>query len=358
MSAARQTALRLLTLGVVVAAALAVAPFWSPLVLAAWFADLLQPAVRLLERWLGGRRRGAAALVVALAVVVLVPLVAMTVEVVLGLRDLVLQLRAAFEGQETLAGVLLAAEDGHSLPTMREWARLATRYPANVWKAGSAVAQASFWTLLWIVVFVGALYDFAAHGRRNYRWLARHTPIPPRAFTRFARAFRETGRGILVSGGGTALMQGATATIVYVAIGVPRAWLLGPLTAIAALVPVVGTGLVWIPLAIELALAGDYGRAAAIAITGAVVISLIDNLVRPALARFGRLKLPTLVVLVAMIGGVAAFGPWGALLGPLAVRMAVEALEIARDDRPVTSAAPALRADSTRSPRSPVRRAL
>ena len=357
MSAARPTALRLLTLGVVVAAALAVAPFWSPLVLAAWFADLLQPAVRLLERWLGGRRRGAAALVVALAVVVLVPLVSMIVEVIFGLRDLVLQLRAAFEGQETLGGVLLAG-DGRSLPTMHEWARLATRYPANVWKAGSAVAQASFWTLLWIVVFVGALYDFAAHGRRNYRWLARHTPIPARAFTRFARAFRETGRGILVSGGGTALVQGATATIVYVAIGVPRAWLLGPLTAIAAIVPVVGTGLVWIPLAIELALAGDYGRAAAIAITGAVVISLIDNLVRPALARFGRLKLPTLVVLVAMIGGVAAFGPWGALLGPLAVRMAVEGLEILRDDRPVTSAAAALRADSTRAPRSPVRRAL
>ncbi len=353
----QRTALRILTLGLLVAAALAVAPFWSPLVLGAWFADLLQPLLRAFQRWLGGRRRAAAAIVVLLVVVVLVPLVAIGVEVAFGLRDLATQLRAAFEGQESFAGVLFA--DGHSFPTMHEWAKIAARYPGNFWRASSAVAQASFWSFLWIVVFLGALYNFAAHGRRSYRWLARHAPIPTRAFTRFARAFRETGRGILVGGGGTALVQGATATIVYVTLGVPRAWLLGPLTAVAALVPAIGTGLVWIPLAIELFVAGDYGRSAAVAITGAIVISLIDNLLRPALTRYGSLKLPTLVVLVAMIGGIGAFGPWGALLGPLAVRMAAEALEIMRDERRLTSGgSAALRVYSTRSSRSPGRRAL
>lgn len=357
MSDTRRTTLRVLTLALVAAAAFAIAPFWAPLVLAAWFADVLQPLVRTFQRWLGGRRRGAAAIVVLLVVVALVPLVLMCLEIVLGARDLALQLRSALEGQESFAGALLG--DGHAFPTMRQWARLATRYPSNAWRAGAAVAQASFWGFLWIVVFVAALYNFAAHGRRNYRWLASHTPLPRRAFTRFARAFRETGRGILVGGGGTALVQGATATVVFVAIGVPRAWLLGPLCAIAALVPAVGTGLVWVPLAIELAATGDYARAVAVAATGAIVISLLDNLLRPILTRFGRLRLPALVVLVSMIGGVAAFGPWGALLGPLAVRMASEALAIARDERPVTSAgAVALRAYSTRSPRFPGRRAL
>jgi predicted PurR-regulated permease PerM len=354
----RPKAMRVLALALAVVAAVAIAPFWAPLVLAAWFADLLQPLVRALQRRLGGRRRGAAAIVVLLVVVAAVPLVVMGVEVVIGLRDLARQLRSAFEGQETLAGVLLG--DGHSFPTTRELARLATRYPGNVWKAGAAVAQASVWVLLWILVFVSSLYNFAANGLHNYRWLARHAPIPRRAFTRLARAFRETGRGIIVGGGGTALAQGATATAVYVAVGVPRAWLLGPLTAIAALVPVIGTGLVWIPLAIELAVRGDYVRAVIVAVTGAVVISVLDNLLRPVLTRFGRLKLPLLVVLVSMLGGIAAFGPWGALLGPLVVRMAAEAADIARDEWRVTSKAGAvvLPAGSTRSPRSPDRLAL
>ncbi len=352
MIESRRGNLRLVILALVIAAGVAIAPLWSSLVLAVWFADILQPLVRAFERLFGGRRRGAAAIVVLLVVAVLVPLVALGFQVVRGFQDLLTQLRYALAGEESVATALLG--DGHSSPHFREWARFATRDPANAWRTFLTIAQASTWVMLWVLVFVVALYTFAARGRRAYFWLARHTPIPHRAFTRFARAFRETGRGILIGGGGTAILQGVTATIAYVAIGVPRAWLLGPLTAIAAIVPAVGTGLVWVPLAIELAVTGDYTRALAVALVGAVVISIIDNFVRPVLVRFGHLNLPTLVVLVSMLGGIAAFGAWGALLGPIAVRMAAEGLAIWREQARATTSTAALRpVDSTkRSPRS------
>ncbi len=353
-----RSTLRLVTLALAIAAAITIAPFWSPLVLAAWVAALLQPLVHRFQRILRGQRRGAAVIVSLLVVVVLVPIIALTAGVIDGVHDLVLHVRAAYEGQEPISAVLVG--DGSHTNTFRDWLHIATRYPTNTWRAGLAVAQGSMWVLLWLVVFITALYSFAAHGLQSYRWMLAHAPIPHRAFTRLARAFHETGRGIIVSGGGTALVQGTTATITYVALGVPRAWLLGPLTAVASFVPAIGTGLVWIPLAIELAVTGDYARATAITLMGAVVISLIDNLVRPMLARFGRLKLPVLVVLVSMIGGIAAFGAWGALLGPLAVRMAVEALEILRHEsrNRLTSSAVALHDRSRRSPRSLERRVL
>jgi predicted PurR-regulated permease PerM len=60
-------------------------------------------------------------------------------------------------------------------------------------------------------------------------------------------------------------------------------------------------------------------------------ISLADNLLRPVLARHARLQLPTFVVLVSMLGGIAAFGAWGLMLGPLFVRLAVEGLSILRE---------------------------
>jgi predicted PurR-regulated permease PerM len=69
--------------------------------------------------------------------------------------------------------------------------------------------------------------------------------------------------------------------------------------------------------------------------------SIVDNFVRPWLSRYGHLELPLAVVFVAMLGGMAAFGGFGLLLGPLFVRLAVEALEIWRRHRAAASDSPA-----------------
>ena len=340
--------MRLIAFGLVAAAVFTVAPYGAPLLLAVWAADMLQPAVRKLERLLGGRRRGAAAIVALLLGAVLVPLAGLVAAVVVGVRDLFGQVRAALEGQGSLAGVLLGGGTA-THPTFREWADLASRHGANAWRALTIIARTSASALLGVLVFVVTLYALAASKARGYRWLARHSPVAPRVLTRLARAFRETGRGLIIGGGGTALVQGLVATVAYVALGIPRALLLGPVTAACALVPVVGTGLVWVPLAIELAATGDYVRAGVVVAVGAGVHSLIDNFVRPVLTRHGRLNLPTAVVLVSMLGGIAAFGASGALLGPLIARLAVEVLAIVREQR-VFSAPDAARSGGAEEP--------
>ena len=316
-----------LTVALCAAAALVVAPLWVPMVLAAWFADLLRPGVRRLERVLGGRRRAAAAVVLLLTIGALVPIGGIVLALVSGMQDLLQQLRAALEGQGSLAGALLGGGTG-AHPAVRDWADLASRYGANAWRAANTIARASATAAVGIVVFVAALYAFVADGDAAYAWLEAHAPMPRESFARLAGAFRETGRGLIVAGGGTALVQGLAATVAYVAIGIPRALLLGPLTAVCAIVPLVGTALVWIPLAIELAATGEYWQAGVVVLVGAGVHSLIDNFVRPLLARYGRLTLPAFVVLVSMLGGAAVFGAAGALLGPLLVRLCVESLAI------------------------------
>jgi len=317
---------------VLCAAALAVlTPVAVPLVTAIWFADVLGPLVGRLERVLGGRRRAAAAIVVLFTLAVLVPLVAIGAALVVGVRELLGQLTAVLEGQGSLTSVLLGNDGGVFHASAREWADLATRHGANAWRALTAVARASASAAVSVVVFVGALYTCAVDGARAYEWLVDHAPIPRDALDRLAHAFRETGRGLIIGSGGTALVQGAVATVAYVAIGIPRALLLGPLTALCALVPVVGTGLVWIPLAIELGIAGDYTRTTVVVVVGAGIPSPVDNFVRPVLTRYGKLELPTFVVLTSMLGGATLLGPSGALLGPLVVRLAVEGLALARE---------------------------
>jgi predicted PurR-regulated permease PerM len=336
MSDSQRRALRLVALGLVAATAVTVGRYWVPLVIAAWAADMVHPAVTRLERSLGGRRRSAAAAIVVLLVAaVLVPLAGLTAVLAVGVHELVAQLRAAAAGDGTPAEVLLGGTA--TPPSLRDWAGLLTRHGADAWRALMLVARTSASALLGAVVFVVALYALAASGSRAYRWVARQSPFAPGVLSRFARAFRETGRGLIIGDGGTALLQGLAATVVYLALGIPRSLLLGPMTAVCALIPVAGTGLVWLPLAIGLALTGDYVRAGILAALGAGVLGTMDNFIRPVLTRYGRLTLPSSVILVSMLGGLYAFGAAGVLVGPLFVRLAVEALAITRDARRVTA---------------------
>jgi predicted PurR-regulated permease PerM len=190
------------------------------------------------------------------------------------------------------------------------------------------------------VVFLGAVHSILVHRERLGAWFARSAPISPGALERLTHAFYETGRGLIVGVGLTALVQGVIATIAYLALGIPRAPVFGFLTSLAAIVPSVGTGFVWGPIAAVLAATGHAGRAVILVACGVGVISVVDNILRPTLARFGKLDLPTFVLFLSMLGGVFAIGPSGLVMGPLFVRMAVEALDIWRappDDREANS---------------------
>ena len=137
---------------------------------------------------------------------------------------------------------------------------------------------------------------------------------------------------MFVGVGLTALLQGTVATIGYVALGLPQALVLGLVTTLAALIPSVGTGLVWLPVSLVL-FAADRTVAGAVLVAVGCFTSIIDNFVRPWLSRYGHLDLPMVVVFMAMLGGIAAFGGFGLLLGPLFVRLAVEGLDIWRKRR-------------------------
>lgn len=337
MTTLQRSTLYILVVLFIVITVVIIGPLWAPVVLASWFADLLSPLTRRLQRLLGGRRRGGAAIVVLLVAVLMVPLVGLGMSLSASVADLIEQVRAALRGQESLSRVFMGRAGANfatsSPPTLREWADMASRYGANAWSAVSLVVRTSASAVLGIGVFLFALLTFVAEGMPAYLWLARHSPVPPNVFTRLARAFRETGRGLIVGSGGTALIQGTIATVAYLALGVPRALVMGLLTAVCTVIPFFGSALVWIPISVELVIDRSYLRAVMVVLVGSVLHSLVDTFVRPTITRYGRLALPTVVVLISILGGIATFGAVGAFLGPLLVRLAVEVLAIARTAR-------------------------
>jgi predicted PurR-regulated permease PerM len=143
----------------------------------------------------------------------------------------------------------------------------------------------------------------------------------------------ETGKGLVLGFGGAALAQSLVATILFASVGVSRALVLGLLTFLGATIPGVGTAFVWVPVAAGLALNGRTQAAIVVVLVGMFVIGTLDNLLRPVLARYGSLNLPTHLVFVSMLGGLLLLGPAGLLLGVLTVRMASEALQIRRGEQ-------------------------
>jgi predicted PurR-regulated permease PerM len=112
-----------------------------------------------------------------------------------------------------------------------------------------------------------------------------------------------------------AAVQGFLGGAVFALVGISAPVFWGVVIALFCLLPF-GAWLIWMPAAILLALDGAIGRAAVVAGLGFGVVSAVDNVLRPALLSGGA-QMNGLVILVALLGGISAFGPLGVVIGPI-----------------------------------------
>jgi len=119
---------------------------------------------------------------------------------------------------------------------------------------------------------------------------------------------------------GTALAQGFLAGIGFLIAGVPGTLLLGVLTCILSLIPF-GPPLIWAPAAIWLFQNGETGWAVFLALWGFLLVSTVDNVLKPYFISKGS-HLPFILVFLGVLGGVLAFGILGIFLGPTLLAIA------------------------------------
>lgn len=121
---------------------------------------------------------------------------------------------------------------------------------------------------------------------------------------------------------GTCLVQGLLGGIGFWIGGLPSPVLFGSLMAIAALVPFVGTALFWLPGGVYLLLAGKTAKGIFLLIWGVLVVGSADNLIRPLLIG-GKAELPVSLMALGAIGGFAAFGLMGVVIGPVLLSLSL-----------------------------------
>jgi predicted PurR-regulated permease PerM len=142
-------------------------------------------------------------------------------------------------------------------------------------------------------------------------------------FTRLGKVLR----AVVYGCGLTALAQGTLVTIGFAIAGLSGPIVFGVLAAVLALLPFGGAALVWVPGMLYLFSAGKFGLAVFLLVWG-LIVSTADNFIRPVIiSRYT--PVPVLLVFLGVIGGVAAFGPIGFIIGPLILVLATELLRYA-----------------------------
>lgn len=190
----------------------------------------------------------------------------------------------------------------------------------------------AFTSLLVFAVGLYVTYFLLRDGARIGAMVKETLPLCARSAdhlaSSFVKAVRATIKGSVVVG----LVQGLLGTITFWIVGFPSAVLLGVLMAIVSLLPAVGPALVWIPIAGYLLLTGAIWQGIVVIVSGALIIGSADNLLRPILV--GRdTGIPDWLVLVTTLGGIAAFGLGGVVVGPVVGGLFLAGWSIYREER-------------------------
>ena len=124
-----------------------------------------------------------------------------------------------------------------------------------------------------------------------------------------------------------AAVQGALGGLGFVIVGLPAAVFWGVAMAFFSLVPVIGSGLIFVPASLWLVFTGHWWRAIVLLAICAGISTIVDNVLRPVLLG-GRTELSGLVIFISVLGGVHLFGMLGLVLGPILVAMAAGVLSV------------------------------
>lgn len=144
-------------------------------------------------------------------------------------------------------------------------------------------------------------------------------------FRRMDQVMKAVIRGIVL----TWAVQGVLGGIGFWITGLPSPVVFGVLTAFSAIVPVVGTTLVWGPGVLYLILAGKTAAGVGLLVWGAIVVGRVDAILLPLLIG-GKVEIPLSLILVGVVGGVFAFGLLGLVIGPLLLSVTLFFLELYR----------------------------
>ncbi len=334
-----------LVLAVTFAFAWLMTPYFGAILWGLVAAIVFEPIYQRMVVSLGGRKGLAAAhtLLLILAVVI-VPALLLGVSLIEEAAGLYRQLQSGGIDIGEIVGKLRSALPPWISRQAADYGLLDAEHLRGVLRTGlssglgSVATQAltvgqgalSFLAALGVMLYL--TYFLLRDGDRLSSKLRSAMPLQPelrdRLVDKFLRVVRATIKGTVL----VAVLQGIVGGLIFWVLGIHAPLLWGLLMGFFSLVPAVGTGIVWVPVAFYLLVTGSIWQGLVLVFCGFFVIGLIDNLLRPILVGKDT-KLPDFVVLIATVAGLELFGLSGFIIGPIIAALFIAVWDIVTELR-------------------------
>ncbi|MDD2656902.1 MAG: AI-2E family transporter [Patescibacteria group bacterium] len=211
-----------------------------------------------------------------------------------------------------------------------EWTNYAAEAAKNVsgfiFNTITNVSKNSINFVLTLFVMFYTLYYLFKDGDRFLAWLKKISPLgdnyEDKLYARFTSTIRSTLKSTLIVGG----VQGVLSGLLFWITGIQGAFVWGVIMVVIAIIPAIGTSIILVPAAIIMLVFGNVWQAIVLAV-GALIISIIDNFLRPPL--IGKdTQMHPLLVFFSTIGGLILFGVSGFVIGPVIAALYLSVMSI------------------------------
>ncbi|MGE4411957.1 MAG: AI-2E family transporter, partial [Sphingobium sp.] len=202
---------------------------------------------------------------------------------------------------------LLQSAIGSGSEAVGTISRVLTGALSSLSSAALSLGQSAAALVIAFGVTLYLTYFLLRDGRSLAEKIATTVPLDRELYDALSERFVQVIRAMIKGSLVVAVAQGLIGGVVFALLGIPGAALWGTLMGAMSLIPAVGTGIVWVPVALYLLLTGSITEGLILIACGALIISTVDNVLRPILV--GReTKMPDPLILISTLGGIAVAG--------------------------------------------------
>ncbi len=217
----------------------------------------------------------------------------------------------------------------HEFHVQDWWSENSEEIVKSLRQPASGIAKQAGLTVFTMIVALLSMFFFQRDGKSLKKPFLEFSGLPIEVGEEMFVKVQKTIRAVFSGSVMVAIIQGVIMGVTYTLLGVPNSALLGFISVVLCIVPLLGAPIIYIPVGLLFLAQGDLTKAAVVMGVGFLIVSQIDNLLKPYLIG-NQVQLHPLAIFFFVLGGISLFGPIGLMVGPMILTLFLALVDYSR----------------------------